>query len=59
MNGNYYKTSKGSKVGDWICVLSLLMIIIGLSMMAVSAFITETIEEERVAEQLINGVYDD
>jgi len=38
MNGNYYKTNKGSKVGDWICGLSLLLIIVALSMMAVSAF---------------------
>tara|TARA_R110000824_G_scaffold53445_3_gene147985 strand:+ start:1530 stop:1769 length:240 start_codon:yes stop_codon:yes gene_type:complete len=56
MNGNYYKTNKGSKAGDWICSLSLLLIIVALSMMAAKSFNSETIEEERVAEQLINGI---
>tara|TARA_R110002110_G_scaffold86024_3_gene224485 strand:- start:2537 stop:2716 length:180 start_codon:yes stop_codon:yes gene_type:complete len=57
MSRNYYKTDKGSKSGDFICALSLVIIIVGLARLAAYAWNAETIEDERVAEQIAEGVF--
>jgi|TARA_R110002126_G_scaffold7444_3_gene36552 hypothetical protein len=58
MSRNYYKTDKGSKSGDFVCALSLVIIIVGLARLAAYAWNHETEQQEIAAEQMAGGLHE-